>query len=329
MPEDIVFAKYDSAHDGALPQIYQDLFAAQRHSWPLFAQGEAALHAIEHRTLACRGFSVQLQHNPGRIASSGARVDAGSIAGRRCFLCEQNRPAGQKAILYKGVFQLLVNPMPIFHHHGTIVHNRHTAQSIEGSLPWMFDLAKDLSPAFTLFYNGPACGASAPDHFHFQSSPCGLIPLEHESRDSRYLEKISDAGDVTLRAMKNYGRSVLVYEGGDVSSLQRSLQCLFAVLRRVLATDHEPPVNIICSYAQGLWRTIVILRGRHRPEAYFKEGDDRLLISPASVDMGGLVIVPVRRDFDRISAEMIENIFLEVSLSRDHFERIIEQIRRS
>jgi hypothetical protein len=187
-------------------------------------------------------------------------------------------------------------------------------------------LVKDLAPSFTLFYNGPKCGASAPDHLHFQASPAGKIPIELESLDPNRTGHIKTLGKVKFSTMKNYGRGILILDSDDYEELCAKFLRAVSVMRNVLATQEEPPLNIIFSYSNNRWRLIIIPRRKHRPDVYFNEGEDKILISPASVDIGGLVITPIEKDYRRVDAAMIQKIFSEVSFDQVVLKQILDQI---
>jgi hypothetical protein len=178
MLEQKIFYSYFPSSGESLSKLYLLLFKKQELAWPRLKEGMAALKEVELRKIQCSGFDVQLQFNPRRIHSTGAHVDAKSIRERKCFLCLANLPGEQQGILYKNEFLLLCNPAPIFYHHGTISHIHHIPQAIEDRIELVLNIVKDLAPSFTVFYNGPKCGASAPDHLHFQTSPAGNIPVE-------------------------------------------------------------------------------------------------------------------------------------------------------
>lgn len=151
--------------------------------WPMAASNFRDLKNVETRSLEVGGLEVRLQHNPARIRSSAAKVDKASLQARKCFLCSENRPQEQISMEFEGrkgrKYSILINPYPIFPEHLVIARNTHVPQSIWHRLPDMTDLARH-HPSFTIFYNGPKCGASAPDHFHFQACPRGLMPLEND-----------------------------------------------------------------------------------------------------------------------------------------------------
>jgi hypothetical protein len=326
MPETNIFRSYNPSTVESLAKLYQLLSGEQERTWPRLREGTAALKEVKIRTIHCGGYDVQLQFNPRRIHSTGAKVDADSIRERKCFLCPANLPLEQQGILYKNEFLLLCNPAPIFEYHGTIIHLHHIPQAIETQMEVVLTLAKDLSPSYTLFYNGPKCGASAPDHWHVQASPAGMIPIELESRDPERIELVKTYHNVKLSTMKNYGRGVMMMESDDYKELCAMFLRTVAALRSFLATHEEPPMNIIFSYNQDCWRLIIIPRKKHRPDMYFKDGEERVLISPAAVDIGGLMITPMEKDFERVDAVAIQAIFAEVCYGEDVIHKILDRL---
>ena len=327
MIESRLFASFNARESTeTLPQLCMLLLTNQQNSWPQLIDGYAALKTVRVRDVRCSGYSVFLQFNPQRIVSSSAEVGPDSIRRRKCFLCLENLPAEQKGVLYKNEFLLLCNPAPILDRHYTIAHVRHVPQQIDGFVRTFLELAKDLSPSFTVFYNGPKCGASAPDHMHFQAGPTGAIPIEMESGIESRRQVWKTLDDVAVYSLNGLGRQVIVLEGEGVDDVESVVRRLIATMKSVIGIPEEPMLNALCSYANGSWRLIVFPRRRHRPKVYFKEGNDKVLISPASVDLGGLVVTPVEKDFNTVDAPMIEAIFSEVSLEKNRVDRILDAL---
>jgi hypothetical protein len=325
--EEKIFAVFDpQSHKSSLTELASSLLDDQKKKWPQLASGYASLDSIRLRQVACVGYSVWLQFNPGRIVSTGAKVDAKSIQERRCFLCVQNLPEAQKGILYKDDFLILCNPAPIFREHFTISHVRHIPQVFNTYSASFLELARDLSPRLTVFYNGPKCGASAPDHMHFQASPSGTIPVEAAVREQDRRVVRRSLHHVDVLTLSNYGRQVIILESKHFENLQRALSDLTESLRNVMGESDEPMMNLLCSYGDSAWRVIVFPRSKHRPDAYFREGDARILISPAAVDIGGLVITPLEKDFDTVDASVMEGILKEVSLSQEKVDAAIDKL---
>ncbi|MCX6133990.1 MAG: DUF4922 domain-containing protein [Ignavibacteriales bacterium] len=327
MIEEKLFAVFElSSHTSALAELSVSLLESQKKTWPQLTAGYASLDSIRLREIACQGYSVWLQYNPGRIVSTGAKVDARSIQERRCFLCVQNLPETQKGILYKKEFLVLCNPAPIFREHFTISHVEHIPQLFANSALCCLELARDLSPRLTVFYNGPKCGASAPDHMHFQACPSGAIPVERAACENNRRNARKSINNVQILTLEGFGREVVVLESQDIVNLENVLRQLIGSLAAVTGTTEEPLMNLLCSYADSAWRVILFPRSKHRPDAYFKEGDDRILISPAAVDIGGLIITPIEKDFNVLEASIIEGVFSEVSLAKELVDAAIEKL---
>ena len=282
--------------------------------------------AAQVRALHCNGFSVHLQFNPQRLTSSGAKVDEQSIRERPCFLCVAHLPAEQKGILYDEEFLVLCNPAPIFLQHYTISNIQHVPQAITEHVATLLSLARNLSPAFTVFYNGPRCGASAPDHMHFQASPAGAIPIGKEVEVGSRRVLIKTVHGISLFQLTNLGRQILVLEGSDRQAIEALLLKCIAAMKIVASTPDEPMMNIICSYLGQSWRVIIFPRRKHRPVAYFREGEERVLISPAAVDIGGLIVTPMARDFLTVDAQLVESIYQEVSIDESATKQIISML---
>ena len=324
MIEDKIFAAVEpNPPIGSLAGLALNLLEDQKRSWPQLTSGYASLDSIQLREVQCRNYSAWLQFNPGRIISTGAKVDAQSIKERRCFLCVQNLPGAQKGILYEKEFLILCNPAPIFREHFTISHIDHIPQFFTNYALRFLELARDLSPRFTIFYNGPKCGASAPDHMHFQASPTGIIPVEAASIDVKRRVLWKTLHDVNVLTLADFGREVIVLESRKVDAIERVLHTLIDALRVVMQTSEEPMMNLLCSFTDSVWRLILFPRSKHRPDAYFSEGEDRILISPAAVDIGGLIVTPLEKDFKTVNGGTIEGIFQEVSLSHEKVEMAI------
>jgi hypothetical protein len=222
---------------------------------------------------------------------------------------------------------ILCNPRPIFSQHFTLAAIKHIPQEFESSIGVILDLAKDLSPDFIVFHNGPKCGASAPDHLHLQISPRLAIPVERDAVDVRRRKKVYYKNHVAVFTLTNYGRAVVVVESTDQQQIIEFMHKLIDEWKKILLLSGEPMMNVLCSYQQELWRFIIFPRRKHRPDIYFKEGPERLLISPAAADIGGLIVTPLENDFLRIDAKLIEEIFAEVSEKQDVVERILGMLQ--
>jgi diadenosine tetraphosphate (Ap4A) HIT family hydrolase len=306
--------------------LCSELFAQQQSTWQQMAEGYASLEFIRIREIICNGCTVKVQFNPKRIISTGADVDPAIINKRKCFLCLENLPEAQQGIQYRDDFLILCNPVPIFPRHFTISSIRHIPQDFKFSVDTMLDIARDISPDYSIFYNGPECGASAPDHLHFQATPRRAIPVEWDAVDVRRRKRFYYKNHVAGFTLINYGRSVIIIESSVKQQLLAFLQIMFDEWKKLLRFTKEPMVNVLCSYQENIWRLIIFPRHKHRPDIYFKEGNNRMVISPAAVDMGGLIVTPLEKDFLNIDAKLIEDIFVEVSEQQAVIDNILDKI---
>ena len=319
-----IFASFDGSRDDpALSGLCLDLLAQQKTSWPLLRDAYAAQDSAQMREISANGISVKLQFNPRRIISSAAAVDPASISRRQCFLCVENLPEAQKRILYRQTYLILCNPAPIFPQHYVVSNRRHISQSIENNMASFLLLAKDFGPGLTIFYNGPRCGASAPDHLHFHVVPSDMMPIEKEIREDRNKILIRRLEGASILTLMSLSRPIIIVEGKELRSVETALRMAVTAMQETLPASDEPMMNLLCSYDGTQWRVLIIPRRKHRPEAYYREGDEQILISPGMVDMGGLIITPVEKDFNAIDAEQIGNIFKEVSMDDDTFAKIM------
>ena len=309
-----------------LPGLCFDLRAEQQETWDDLRQGSESFKNIRERDINCGKFSVRLQYNPRRIKSATADVGSKNQTERRCFLCLDQLPKGQKGILYRSEYLILCNPMPILSSHFTISHVDHRPQAIHHHWDTLLRLMADLGSGWTVLYNGPKCGASAPDHFHFQAALSGKMPIEKDLREEKRYSPVRQMDGAVLHRAGELGREVVVLEGSDPVVLREVFRHLLNALRKVLHLDDEPMINIAGFYDEKKWRLVIFPRRKHRPDAFFKEGEDRRVISPGAIDMGGLLITPVAEDFERLDAAAVEGIYREVSLEGATVEEAIDTI---
>ncbi len=311
------------------------LFEEQLTSWEQAGSNYEALAKVLVKEITVKGFPFKVQFNPARIVSSAAKVDAKSISERKCFLCKDNRPAVQKGLEYinagdtNNPYTVLINPFPIFPRHLTIPLLGHTLQLISGRFDAMLNLAKEF-PDYTLFYNGPKCGASAPDHFHFQAGNKGFLTIENEI-GNMVCEQIGKTNSSSLSLVKGVFSGLLLLESDSVSDANEVFEKILKVLP-VKENEAEPMLNILCWYTadsdrEGKYITLIYLRDKHRPSHYFAEGDSNILLSPASVDLGGVLITPLEKDFQKISEKEIIEIMDEILISESETNMVVQKIK--
>lgn len=305
-------------------QTINNLLTEQMSTWETAHNNYAALSGVQVKELNVNGIPYKVQFNPARIVSSGAKVDAKSIQERKCFLCPANLPPAQKGILFGGHYNILVNPFPIFLRHLTIPEMEHVDQRIAVRFGDMLDLAQALSE-YTLFYNGPRCGASAPDHAHFQAGNKGFMPIEKDWR-GQVAGKVADYGKASLWYLNDAPRATLVIESADKNAALDLFEIIYSAMP-LKPGEEEPMMNVLAMYEADKWTVFIFPRARHRPACYTAEGEANLLSSPASVDLGGVFITPVEKDFLKITAQNIEQILGEVCLSPADFHQLRQRIK--
>lgn len=293
--------------------------------WPLAAGNFKALEGVKVKDLDVDGMKIKVQFNPARIVSSSAKVDAKSLKERKCFLCGANRPEVQTGIEWgpDGKYIILINPFPIFPRHLTIPDQSHVDQLVVDRIKDMMDLAAELD-GYTVFYNGPKCGASAPDHMHFQAGNSDFLTIA-EAIENAELKTLATDGEATLALVDSLPLNVFVIDATDHAAGERLFRRLYDAMP-VPEGEAEPMMNLLCYATPAGERLVVIPRKRHRPSFYGMDTDDQMLLSPASVDMGGVFITPLEKDFDRVDADLIRRIFDELCLSNDEISEIASKI---
>lgn len=302
--------QYDNLND-----CIEELYQSQLNSWPLVADNYRNLQKTLKRTLLFGNFSVDIQHNPGRVRSTCAKTQEGHIKERPCFLCAENLPAEQKGLLILERYLLLINPYPIFSRHLTISDINHTPQLIHNRISDILKLSKKLNN-YTLFYNGPGCGASAPDHFHFQAVPKNALPVDREyeqllKHNSRCLKQDKNGA---IYMIDSFLRECVIFESDNIKWVEENFN---HILTKCFLNEggQEPMINVLANFCCGTFRLFLFPRAAQRPLFFYKTGNDKIVVSPASVEMGGTIITPRKEDFEKITKQDVIRIFEEVSYS--------------
>jgi hypothetical protein len=287
------------------------------------------LRGVQSRSFDFGHFRIDCQFNPGRIRSSAANTDPAVIESRPCFLCDENRPPEQAGIPYSKEYAILCNPFPIFPYHLTIPLLRHEPQLIHGHVADFLELCRELQE-FTVFYNGPRCGASAPDHFHFQAGIRDLLPIEDELANllKNHAQILKSSDTLEIRAVENYLRHFIWFRSANPEILKTWLERSVQLLTNQGEVE-EPMINILGWYSNGYWEIVLFPREAQRPREYFANDFDRIVVSPAAVELGGLVILPREEDFYKITANDLNSIFSQVTIRKNNFETLKEQLIQS
>lgn len=320
----LVYSIFDGSGPVSLPELARNLLARQQAAWPQLHAGYAALEALRVRQVQVAERVILLQCNPQRIKSTGAEIDPAAINARPCFLCPPNLPPAQQAIRYYHHFLVLCNPFPIFSPHFTIAHIQHLPQSLSGVWPSLLQLTRDFHPDFALLYNGPQCGASAPDHLHFQAVPKKAIPALNRGREE--MKQVWQSNGLVLSRTTTDPLAALLLEGAPEQELIAFLTRLTNAMMSVLPGLGEPLLNLFSLYEGGCWRILIFPRRKHRPAAYYNSGQEQILLSPGAVDMGGLLVIPREEDFNRLDGTTLRNIFQEISVSEELLTKIAARL---
>ena len=272
---------------------------------------------------------VRLQFNPARIVSTGAKIDKKTLGERPCFLCDKNRPKEQMSQQIDERFHLLVNPFPILPVHFTIPTRKHQPQAIYKNYGEMHRFLS-LHSELMVFYNGPKCGASAPDHLHFQAGTSGILPLQANwQRLSRNLTDVISLNDEEKIAVV---RDFIVPAFVIISKSEESDETLFHRLYKSMpmrGDETEPMMNIIAWRKGDEYISVVIPREKHRPDAYFAKGDAQVMVSPGALDMSGLIITPREEDFHKLTEESATTILQECGISTEKMNSIVTKLKTS
>ncbi len=273
-------------------QKIDQLFTEQQRDWKQLRSSIKQFDQIKVKEFNWGNeLKVDVQFNPSRIESLSAKVDKSSIEERPCFLCEKNRPTVQSGIPFLDKYIILLNPFPILRNHLTIALHSHVPQRIRRKTGDMLTLA-ELLPEYIIFYNGPKCGASAPDHFHLQAGLKSPI----------------------LMAGENELRSCLVIESTSKSEVEERFEDVYQYLHSRQPEEEEPLFNLIAFVENNRYVLHIFPRKAHRPRQFYEEGKRQLLVSPGAIDMAGLIITVREEDFNKIRKEEIVDIYSQVSM---------------
>ena len=314
--------KADIMEDSSISRF----FNRQMEKW---ADARHRFRDLKHVETHQLSDQLKVQWNPARIVSTGAKIDKKTLGDRPCFLCDKNRPKEQISKQIDERFLLLVNPFPILPIHFTIPARKHQPQSIYKNYGEMHRFLS-LHSELMVFYNGPKCGASAPDHLHFQAGTSGILPLQANwQRLSRNLTDIISLNDDEKIALIH---DFVVPAFVIISKSEDSDEALFQRLYKsmpVRGDETEPMMNIIAWRKGDEYISVVIPREKHRPEAYFAEGDAQMMVSPGALDMSGLIITPREEDFRKLTEESATAILQECGVSTDKMNSIVTKLKAS
>jgi hypothetical protein len=309
---DVLVETAEATH--ALPAAVDRLLERAR-DWPLWREGHDALGGIEVRTLGNGPDRVMVQHNPARRNSVHAAVDAASVAARPCFLCPSSFPPGEVGVAWRDL-ALLPNPFPIVTRHLTVPTLEHRPQALAGRAAELVELAEALAESMVVLYNGPRCGASAPDHFHFQAGTADLPAFD-----------LAPAGGADTQPIESCGRRFVAFHDGDAVRLGARIEAALVAWGEASgAGDEEPMCNVLVRWRGGRGTALFFPRRRHRPSAFFAGPELRIGVSPAAIEMAGILVVSDHESLDRLDAAAARTVYEDVSPTADQFATFLESI---
>ena len=316
-------------HDALDESSLQRFFDLQLDRWADADRRYRDLRRVETRELPIGASTIMAQWNPARIVSTGAKMDSKTLGERPCFLCVENRPKEQMKRVVDGKWELLVNPFPILPMHFTIPSLKHRPQAIKDSIGEMYRLLTDY-PDLLVFYNGPKCGASAPDHAHLQAGTSGVVPLQKSwqrlSRDLTPVVTLSEDAEISIIA--DYSCPALLIRSTTKEAGDRLFRHLYAALPQ-REDETESMMNILGWRRDDDYLLVVIPRKKHRPDCYTAEGNSQFVVSPGALDMAGLMITPREEDFRRLTPELAISILREVALSDATFNDVVQHMKET
>lgn len=276
--------------------------------WPDAQRNYDALSLVKVRDWG----SARLMFNPARVRSTAAKIDAAAVARRPCFLCRANRPALQSALSWRS-YEVLVNPFPIFPHHLTIASTTHQPQSLSPRVADLFALASQL-PDYTVFFNGAKCGASAPDHAHFQAAKelSSSSVLKTILTDNGKIIASSDDGAIVASTAS--GRLAYHISCSNEDAAARLFSLLMSC--REINEDMLNAAAVLRPDSSAV-DIVVIPRRRFRPWQFDADPADQIMVSPAAVEVLGFLILPRLDDFNRLTPDVASDITRQVCFASD------------
>ncbi len=294
------------------------LYQLQIEQSERFSNAFASLAQSQTRKIEFNGFSYTLQLNPARIKSSTANISR-PLSEENCFLCKPNMPAEQIKQDWDGEFFISVNPFPILRQHLTIISHTHRPQTIHGHTMRLLRLAEYMEEGYTVFYNSPRSGASAPFHCHFQAGLTEDLPSFCEAGQLMAKYTTAQYGDTSI--IQEPTRNIVVIENPDISAAESRLREVLEQLCLIYNTS-EPEANIGATISNGKYRIMIFPREKHRPMEYSYEDDRKILISPGFADMAGLIPCVLTQNYEELSADSIKSIMNQVSIPAEKIIKI-------
>jgi hypothetical protein len=302
----------------------------QASRWPQLARSLEGLAAVRHREVRLGGRRIRVQFNPGRAVSTTAKVDPASIRARPCFLCPANLPPEEKGLAFGGDWVLLANPFPILARHLVLAHREHRPQRARDAIATLLELSLATAGSVAVMFNGPAAGASAPDHLHLQTVQAGWMPEESTAWtvvDGADADFLLQRSSLAVWVVPGPGPVALAFHG-ELDAVARALHRSLDALGEVQGEPEEPRLNLVAGARDGGVLALLFPRQAHRPSAYHAEEPHRRLISPGAIDMGGHLITVRESDFEALDAEQIRTLYRETCIAPERLAALCALLER-
>ena len=301
--------------EGTLADTLAAYVAWQAARWPRLAEARATLPGVRTREVEVGRPPCRVQWNPARAVSTTARVDPESVAARPCFLCPPALPPEERGLAFGPQAVILANPAPVLPDHLVVVARDHVPQAVGPALPLLVAAAAALRGRFAAFYNGPRCGASAPDHLHLQAVRGGLLPAERAAGAGPGPgdRRLGAGSGLEAWSLGGQGRPILAFRGAP-GQVEAALGAAVEVLGEVRPDAPEPLLNLLAVGVPEGVLALLFPRAAHRPACFHGVGPGRCLVSPGAVDLAGEVVAVREEDFCALDAPRLAGILAEVSL---------------
>jgi hypothetical protein len=316
--------------DASLGDRIDPFIAWQADCWPQLARSLEGLGAVRDREIGLGERRVRVQFNPGRVVSTTAKVDQASIRARPCFLCPANLPAEEKGLAFGADWVLLANPFPILPRHLVLAHREHRPQRARDAIPALLELSMATAGSVAVMFNGPAAGASAPDHLHLQTVQAGVMPEESTAWkvvDGAAADTVVDGPALKLWVVPGPGPVLLAFFG-DKPAVEGALFAAVDALGEVLGEPEEPRLNLVGGARDGRVLAMLFPRRAHRPGFYYAEEPHRRLISPGAIDMGGQLVTVRESDFEALDAQQVQELYRETCIAPEHLASLRARLER-
>jgi len=323
------FKKQFSPKEDDLLKAFFDL---QMEKWDFARNNYGALKNSVRKIFRFTDTEVVAQFNPNRVLSTMAVTDPEKIKNRKCFLCEENLHKEQTGLELTENYTMLVNPYPVLSKHFTAKFNIHKPQKITENFDDLLNISEIFGEKYFALYNGPDCGASVPEHRHFQAGIASEFTIINEARtllqnpSGGKLRAVKTRGGAELYAAKDFLRNYFLIRGDRKADIRELFFNVFKILEQKFPSERETKINLVMFKHGADFILLIFPRKAHRPSVFYNEDETQIKVSPATLDYGGVMVFPRKEDFDKIDKETIRQIFNEVGFSESDLTAVADEI---